>query len=103
MSWECPEKKKDTKGGEAHISEARKRNVEVEATEDGKSLMMRKTLLKPEKEVEEPVQRNILFRIACKTNDRVCKVIIDSGRIDNLVSTKIVEKLEMETTAHPNP
>jgi hypothetical protein len=39
----------------------------------------------------------------CKTKDRVFKVIIDSGRIDNLVSTEMVEKLELETTTHPKP
>jgi hypothetical protein len=30
MSWECPERKKE--GGEAHISEVQKRNVEAEGT-----------------------------------------------------------------------
>jgi hypothetical protein len=65
--------------------------------------MLRKVLLKPEIEVENPVQRNNLFRTACKTNGRVCKVIIDSGSMDNLVSTEVVEKLELETTAHPKP
>jgi hypothetical protein len=62
--------------------------------------MMKKVLLKPEPEVENPVQRNSLFRTTCKTKDRVCKVIIDSGSTDNLVSTEMVEKLELETTAH---
>jgi hypothetical protein len=33
--------------------------------------MMRKILLKQEKEVENLVLRNCLFRIACKTKDRV--------------------------------
>jgi hypothetical protein len=65
--------------------------------------MMKKVLLKPEPEVEKSVQRNNLFRTACKTKDRVCKVIIDSGSTDNLVSTEMVEKLELETTAHPSP
>jgi hypothetical protein len=102
MSWECPEKKKEG-GGEAHISEAQRRNVEAEGAEDGTSLMLRKVLLKPEAEVEKPVQRNSLFRTTCKTKDRVCKVIIDSGSTDNLVSTEMVEKLELETTAHPKP
>jgi hypothetical protein len=37
---------------------------------------------------------------SCKNKDKVCKVIIDSGRTDNLVSTKIVDKLELETTLH---
>jgi hypothetical protein len=53
--------------------------------------------------VEAPIQRNSLFRTSCKTKDRVFKVIIDSGSTDNLVSTEMVEKLELETTAHPNP
>jgi hypothetical protein len=101
MSWECPEKKKE--GGEAHISEARQRDVEAEGAEDGTSLMLRKVLLKPEVEIEKLVQRNNLFRTACKTKDKLCKVIIDSGSTDNILSTKIVEKLELKTTAHPRP
>ena len=86
MSWECPERKKEG-GGEAHISEAHKQNVEEKDAEDGRSLMMKKVLLKPEPEVEKPVQRNNLFRTACKTKYRVCKVIIDTGSTDNLVYT----------------
>jgi hypothetical protein len=66
-------------------------------------LMMRKVLLTLEKEVESSVQRTRLFRTAYKTKDRVCKVIVDSGSMDNLVSTEMIEKLEMETTDHPSP
>jgi hypothetical protein len=100
-SYECPDKKKD--GGETHITEAQGWNVEVEDAECGISLMMRKVLLMPEKKAENPTQRNILFRTACKTKDRVCKVIVDSGSTDNLVSTKMVEKMELETIVHPSP
>jgi hypothetical protein len=63
--------------------------------------MMMKVLLKPELEVEKLVQRNSLFRTSCKTKDRVCKVIIDSERTNNLVSIYMVEKLESDMTAHP--
>jgi hypothetical protein len=87
MSWECPKKKKDARTGEDHISEAQKRNVEAEAVEEGRSLMMRKVLVKPEKEVREPFHRNSLFRTSYKTKDVVCKVIVQSGSTDNLVST----------------
>jgi hypothetical protein len=65
--------------------------------------MMRKVLLTPEKEVESSVQRTRLFRTTCKTKDRVCKVIVDSGSTDNLISTEMVEKLELETIDHPSP
>ena len=65
--------------------------------------MMRKVLLTPKKEMVDSVQRTRLFRTACKTKDRVCKVIVDSGSIDNLVSTEMVEKMGLETTDHPSP
>jgi hypothetical protein len=90
-SYECLDKKKDI--GEAHIVEAQRRDMEAEDAEGRRSLMMRKVLLTPEKEVENSVQRIRLFRTACKTKDRVCKVIVDSGNTDNLVSTEMVEKL----------
>jgi hypothetical protein len=100
-SYECLEKKKDI--GEAHIAEAQRWDVEAEDAKGRRSLMMRKVLLTPQKEVESSVQRTQLFRTACKTKDRVCKVIIDSGSMDNLISTEMVEKLELETTDHPSP
>jgi hypothetical protein len=65
--------------------------------------MVHKVLLTPEKEVESSAQRTRLFRTTCKTKDWVCKVIVDSGSTDNLVSTEMVEKLELETTDHPSP
>jgi hypothetical protein len=63
-------------------------------------MMIKNVLLKLEPEVEKPVQRNNLFRTTCKSKDIVCKVIIDSGSTDNLVSIEMLEKLELETTAH---
>jgi hypothetical protein len=65
--------------------------------------MMRKSLLTPEKEVESSIQRNKIFWTACKTKDRVCKVIVDSGSTNNLISTEMVEMLELETIDHPSP
>ena len=53
--------------------------------------------------MESLVQRTRLFRTTCKTKDRVCKVIMDSGSTYNLISTEMVEKLELETIDHPSP
>jgi hypothetical protein len=66
-------------------------------------LMMRKCLLKQEKELDEQIQQTSLFRTSCNSKDRVCKVIIDSGSIDNIVSIEMVGKLELNTTAPPKP
>jgi hypothetical protein len=65
--------------------------------------MLRKLLLKSEAKIEKPVQRNSLVRTACKTKDKVIKVVIDSGSTDNLVSTEVVEQLELKRNAHPRP
>jgi hypothetical protein len=62
-----------------------------------------KVLLTPEKEVEDTSQRTRLFRTTCKTKGWKCKVIVDSGSTDNLISTEMVEKLELDTTDHPSP
>jgi hypothetical protein len=65
---------------------------------------MQKVLLTPEKEVQESsTQRTRLFRTTCKTKDNKCKVIVDSESTDNLISTEMVEKLELVTTDHPSP
>lgn len=65
--------------------------------------MMKKVLLKPEKEPENSAQRNSLFRIASKTKDKVCKVIVESCSTENLISLEMVEKMELETVVHPIP
>ena len=77
--------------------------MEAEDAEGGRSLMMRKVLLTPKKEVESSVQRTRLFGTTCKTKGWACKVIVDSGSTDNLVSTEMVENMELETTKHPSP
>jgi hypothetical protein len=83
--------------------ESQQRYVEVKGAKDGASVMLRKVLLKPEQETEKPVQRNSFARTTCKTKDKVCKVIIDIGSTNNLVSTEMVEQLELKRNAHPRP
>jgi hypothetical protein len=100
-SYECPDRKKE--GGETHISKDEGWNIEAEDAEGGRSLIMQKVLLMPEKEAENPAQRNSLFQTTCKTKDRVWKVIADSGSTNNLISTEIIENMELDTVAHPSP
>ena len=69
----------------------------------GEALVMRKVLLKPIKEENEPPQQKALFRMVCKVQGKCCKVIIDGGSTDNLVSTKVIEKLNLQKTKHPVP
>jgi hypothetical protein len=98
---DCPDRKPDK--SEAHITEAQRRDDGNEDADNEISLGMHKILLKPEKEVESAVQRSRLFRMACTAKDRKCKVIVDSGSTGNLISTEMVEKLELTMTKHPSP
>ena len=66
-----------------------------EVPEIGEALVMRKVLLKPVKEVNEPPHRKALFKMISKVQGKCCKVIIDGGSTNNLVSTKVIEKLNL--------
>ena len=65
--------------------------------------MLNRVLIKSEKQVHEPAQRKRLFRTKCKSQGKCCKMVIDSGSIDNLVSTEMVEKLGLKRMKHPTP
>jgi len=67
-----------------------------EPPEVGESLLLRRTLFRAETEIGEPAQRKNLFRTTYKSKGKCCKVIIDSGSTQNLVSTKMVDKLGLE-------
>ena len=52
------------------------------------------------KVTDESVRKKILFNTVCKVEGKCCKLIVYSGSTDNLVSTKMVEKLMLRKTVH---
>ena len=65
--------------------------------------MMKRVLVKTKKEVHEPTRRKSLFRTKCKSQGKCCKMVIDSGNIDNSVSIEMVEKLVLKRMKHSTP
>ena len=63
--------------------------------------MLNRVLVKIEKQVHEPTQRKSLFRTRCKSQVKCCKMVIDSGSTDNLVSTEMVERMGLKRMKHP--
>ena len=53
------------------------------------------------KVIDKLGQRRSLFKTVCKVEGKCCKLIVDSGSIDNLVSTEMVDKLNMRKIVHP--
>ena len=77
--------------------------VEEVLQETGESLMINKVLLKPEKEQAEPTQRKYLFGTMCKVQGKCCKMVIDNGSTNNIVSTEMVDNMRLKKTKHPVP
>eukprot|EP00253_Pinus_taeda_P029029 PITA_29029 len=105
-SFECPETDSTGQRGAyvAQPEEVAAPPQEAEnARETGEALVLHKVLLKPVDESIEQTQRKALFRTVCKSQGKCCKMIIDSGSTDNLVSTEMVEKLGLKRLKHPNP
>ena len=64
--------------------------------------MIIRTLIK-ESIKEEPSLRRALFRIKCYIMGKVCRVIIDSGSIDNIISEEVVNKLKLKRIPRAKP
>lgn len=47
--------------------------------------------------------RNRIFRIQCRVQNKICDVIIGSGSCQNIVSSTLVEQLQLSTHPHPKP
>lgn len=47
--------------------------------------------------------RHNIFSARCTVNQRVCDLIIDGGSVKNIVSKKMVEKLQLKMDKRPYP
>ena len=106
MSWDCP-RNKSTGQRDVNVAEAQeeaKEETEVDnPPKDGEALMLKRVLVNTEKQAHEQAQRKSLFRTRCKSEGKCCKMVIDSGSTDNLVSKEMVEKLGLKRMKNPTP
>ena len=51
----------------------------------------------------EESQRENIFHTTCLIQGRVCSLIIDGGSCTNVVSARLVKKMNLETKPHPRP
>eukprot|EP00253_Pinus_taeda_P012663 PITA_12663 len=107
-AFECLENA-GTSQRNANVSQVEGEATTIAVTEEeniperGEYLVINKVFLKTAKEIVERSQRKTLFITVCKVQGKCCQMIIDSGSTDNLVSTKVVEKLKLKTRKHPTP
>ena len=67
------------------------------------TLVVRKSLLAPKDYSGEDWLRTNIFHTTCTIAEQVCKMIIDSGSCENVVSEEAVKKLQLKTDSHPKP
>ena len=99
MSWDYPENVVRQRGAQVvQVEPEAPRELEVAENypKQGEALLMRKIM-------DESVQRRCMFKTVCKVEGKCCKLIIDSGKPDNLVSTEMVDKLKLKKIVHSEP
>ena len=52
---------------------------------------------------DESWQRHNIFHTRCTIEEEICKVIIDNGSCENVISNYMVDKLKLPTELHPHP
>ncbi|XP_022862403.1 uncharacterized protein LOC111382607 [Olea europaea var. sylvestris] len=67
------------------------------------TLVVRKSLLTPKGDSGDDWLRTNVFHTTCTVADKVCKLIIDSGSCENVVSEEAIEKLQLKMDHHPKP
>ena len=63
--------------------------------------MLKRVLVNTKKQVHEPVQRKSLLRTRCKSQGKCCKMFMNNGSANNLVSTEMVDNLGLKNMKHP--
>ena len=108
LAYRCPNKPNSSSGKKrvayTHEDARGAKSSEVDHTESemGEILMFNMVLIRqPVK--DEPKHRRALFKVQCKILGKVCKVIVDSGSIDNIISKEAVNKLKLTKIPHVNP
>jgi hypothetical protein len=77
--------------------------VICEGDEPDCDLLVIMRLLSVDQDADQDWRRKSLFHTCCKTNSKLCELVIDSGACENVVAHTMVEKLGLKTEPLPHP
>ncbi|KAI5676429.1 hypothetical protein M9H77_07379 [Catharanthus roseus] len=93
---------KRSSGDVRYIPPMRGNQVDVGATNKGKTFMIRQAISSPSDLGKgDSQQKEILFYTCCQILDKTCSLVIDWGSCTNLVSSYVIEKLGIRYIKHP--
>ena len=79
-------------------------NEEFVKGDEGPLLVVQRTCFTPrEVEGSDGWLRNNIFQSTCTIGGKVCRLVIDPGSCENVISDEAVVKLSLETHQHPHP
>lgn len=98
-TYRCPEKPSSSNQDKrmAYVQEdncIKESDVDHIESKKAENLMFRRVLIK-QPTPNEPRHRRALFRIKCKIQGKVCKVVVDSRSTNNVISEEVVTKLKL--------
>jgi hypothetical protein len=76
---------------------------EIVYGDNGPLLVVRRACFAPRASEGDGWLRTNIFQTSCTIKEKICKMIIDSGSCENVVSEEAVTKLGLETHTHPQP
>jgi len=99
--WESLKEEEEEEPEEETEEEASTHEEVVEQADEGEMLVLRRALNVQKSEKDE--QRENIFHSRCTVLGKVCSLIIDSSSCANVISVSMIEKLNLQTSAHPHP
>ena len=84
------------------VYDAEEEDEDVQGDDDP-LLVTRRACFTPHKSEGEDWLRNNIFQTTCTMGSKVCRLVINSGSCENVVSEEVVQKLGLATEKHPNP
>ena len=100
-AYHCDDTKLDIEGGPVYDKDAV--NEVLLEGDVGTALVVWGSGLTPKATEEDDWLRNNIFQSTCIIKDKVCLFVIDGGSCKNIVSVKVIEKLNSHTEKHPKP
>lgn len=66
-------------------------------------MVIRRVLAAPKQINNQSWLRHNIFRTKCRSQGKICSLVIDGGSFENFVSQEMVDKLNLATVAHAHP
>lgn len=117
LAYQCPEREKQNRLNlinEEEIDEESDGEAEIESADEAveencdpdsgaESLVIRRVLTAPKVKESNNWLRGNIFHTFCTAYNKKCLLLIDSGSCENMVSKKMIDKLNLKCERHPRP